>query len=219
MVFFFKSRDGWDIYMGTDKYENDKLIQHSFPNDIWFHVDEVSSAHVYLRLDFDRLAPSGEAYTIDNIPSGTLEDCVQLVKANSISGHKMPTVTVIYTYVSNLRKDIQHMDVGTVGFHNEKDVHRVQHVSTDKMIVKRVEKTRAERTVADLKKDREERERVLRVRHKEESKKRYEEKVAAEKARKEEEEIRSYSSVMKTEYMTSNTQQFESAEEFEDDFI
>ena len=41
-----------------------------------FHVDELSSAHVYLRM------PQGRAW--DDIPPDTLEDCAQLVKANSI---------------------------------------------------------------------------------------------------------------------------------------
>lgn len=41
-----------------------------------FHVDELSSAHVYLRM------PQGRAW--DDIPADTLEDCAQLVKANSI---------------------------------------------------------------------------------------------------------------------------------------
>jgi hypothetical protein len=43
-----------------------------------FHVDDMSSAHVYLRL------PDG--VTIDSIPAGPLEDCAQLVKQNSIQG-------------------------------------------------------------------------------------------------------------------------------------
>lgn len=38
----------------------------------------MSSAHVYVRLH--------RAQTIDNIPEGLLEDCAQLVKANSIQG-------------------------------------------------------------------------------------------------------------------------------------
>lgn len=38
----------------------------------------MSSAHVYLRLH--------KGQTIDDISEGLLEDCVQLVKANSIQG-------------------------------------------------------------------------------------------------------------------------------------
>ena len=41
-------------------------------------MDKMSSAHVYLRLR--------KGQTIDDISEGVLEDCVQLVKANSIQG-------------------------------------------------------------------------------------------------------------------------------------
>eukprot|EP00983_Pelagomonas_calceolata_P026004 816202-Pelagomonas_calceolata.AAC.3 len=43
-----------------------------------FHVDDLSSAHVYLRLP--------EGMGLDDIPKDTLEDCCQLVKHNSIQG-------------------------------------------------------------------------------------------------------------------------------------
>lgn len=45
---------------------------------MWFHVDKLSSAHVYLRM------PDG--MTWDAIPEALLVDCAQLVKANSIEG-------------------------------------------------------------------------------------------------------------------------------------
>ncbi len=44
-----------------------------------FHVDEVSSAHVYLRLK--------KGQTLEDIPPLVLDDCAQLVKANSIQGN------------------------------------------------------------------------------------------------------------------------------------
>ena len=51
MVFYFKSRCGnFTIYMGKDKYENEGLIKYGLPEDVWFHVDDLSSAHVYLRM-------------------------------------------------------------------------------------------------------------------------------------------------------------------------
>jgi hypothetical protein len=44
--------------MGKDKFENEDLIKYAWPTrDVWFHVAELSSAHVYLRV------PEG----IDNI--------------------------------------------------------------------------------------------------------------------------------------------------------
>jgi len=36
--------------MGRDKYENEDLIKYMWPEDVWFHVDDLSSAHVYLRM-------------------------------------------------------------------------------------------------------------------------------------------------------------------------
>lgn len=50
MVYFFRSSTGTLIYMGKDKYENEELIKYGWPEDVWFHVDDLSSAHVYLRL-------------------------------------------------------------------------------------------------------------------------------------------------------------------------
>uniref|UniRef100_A0A8C5IZP0 Coiled-coil domain-containing protein 25 n=1 Tax=Junco hyemalis TaxID=40217 RepID=A0A8C5IZP0_JUNHY len=43
-----------------------------------FHVDKLSSAHVYLRLH--------QGQTMDDIPKEVLSDCAHLVKANSIQG-------------------------------------------------------------------------------------------------------------------------------------
>ncbi len=54
MVFFFESCDGFIIYMGLDKFENEELIRSGLIEDVWFHVDALSSAHVYLRLNKDQ---------------------------------------------------------------------------------------------------------------------------------------------------------------------
>ena len=45
---------------------------------MWFHVDKLSSAHIYLRMRED------ENWT--SIPEDLLVDCAQLTKANSIEG-------------------------------------------------------------------------------------------------------------------------------------
>lgn len=58
---------------------DEDLIKYAWPQDIWFHVDKLSSAHVYLRLP--ESISSWEA-----IPEPLLVDCAQLVKANSIEG-------------------------------------------------------------------------------------------------------------------------------------
>jgi hypothetical protein len=45
---------------------------------VYFHADNLSSAHVYLRLQ------AGQSW--QDIPMALLEDCAQLTKANSIEG-------------------------------------------------------------------------------------------------------------------------------------
>jgi hypothetical protein len=84
------------IYMGKDKFESkfllysstgslklghqkdEYLIKYGWEEDVWFHVDKLSSAHVYLRLK------EGESW--ENIPPALLDDLAQLTKANSIEG-------------------------------------------------------------------------------------------------------------------------------------
>jgi len=66
------------IYVGKDKVENEDLIKFGWDEDVWFHVDNLSSAHVYVRLQ------PGESWK--SISKELLEDCAQLTKANSIEG-------------------------------------------------------------------------------------------------------------------------------------
>jgi hypothetical protein len=49
-MFWFKASDGTVLYMGKDKFENEDLIRWGWPEDVWFHVDGLSSAHVYARI-------------------------------------------------------------------------------------------------------------------------------------------------------------------------
>ena len=109
MVFYFKSTCGeFDIYMGKDKYENEDLIKYGLPEDVWFHVDDLSSAHVYLRMK--------PGMTLDDISEELLLDCAALVKTNSIVGCKKSSVYVVYTRWKNLKKTASMVD-GQVGFH------------------------------------------------------------------------------------------------------
>lgn len=66
MVFFFTS-DVTDpptqLYMGKDKFENEDLISYGLPEDVWFHVDKLSSAHVYIRL-VSTYSPSQISYAM-----------------------------------------------------------------------------------------------------------------------------------------------------------
>ena len=63
--------------------------------------------------------------TIDGISEALIQDCCQLVKANSIQGNKMNNVDIVYTMWSNLKKTAD-MDVGQIGFYKNKDVKKVR---------------------------------------------------------------------------------------------
>ncbi|XP_014247956.1 coiled-coil domain-containing protein 25 [Cimex lectularius] len=197
MVYYFQSTvvsPPVTLFMGFDKYENEELLKWGWPEDVWFHVDKVSSAHVYLRLR--------EGQTIDDIPSAVLDDAAQLVKANSITGNKMNDVDVIYTMWSNLKKTPA-MEPGQVAYHKEKEVRKIRVAKRLNEVVKRLNKTkreehpnfRAEREARDSK-EREDNKRIqreLREKQKEE-----------ERRKQEEAELWSYTRLMKPENMTSN---------------
>ena len=100
-----------------DKYENEDLIKYGLPEDVWFHVDDLSSAHVYLRMK--------PGMTLDSISNDLLLDCAALVKANSIQGCKKSSVYVVYTRWKNLKKTNQMVD-GQVGFHRPENVRRIE---------------------------------------------------------------------------------------------
>jgi len=141
MVLFFKSTSVDPpaiLYMGKDKVENEDLIKYAWPQDVWFHVDKLSSAHVYLRM------PDGMGW--DSIPEPLLTDCAQLVKANSIEGNKKDNLTIIYTPADNLKKTGD-MAVGQVSFHNDKRVKRIHVPKRENPIVNRLNKTKVERQV------------------------------------------------------------------------
>jgi hypothetical protein len=208
MVFFFTSRAPYNmvIYMGKDKFENEDLIKYGLNEDIWFHVDNLSSAHVYLRLE--------KGKTMDDIPADVLEDCAQLVKNNSIQGVKETTVTVIYTPWSNLKKT-QGMEAGAVSFFDQKLVRKLK-IEKKKEIVKLVEKTRTEKQV-DLRAQRDEYDRLLRA---DEKKRKEEQRVKEQKEaeeKKKQQDLLNYVGFMDSDRMKSNKDA--DLADLEDDFM
>ncbi|KAI9819415.1 MAG: hypothetical protein M1832_003978 [Thelocarpon impressellum] len=170
MVFYFSSSavaPAAFLYVGKDKVENEELIAHGLEED--FHVDKLSSAHVYLRMN------EGDSW--DNIPPALLQDCAQLTKANSIEGNKKDNLTVIYTPWANLRKDGS-MAVGQVSFTDPKKVMKVLVGQRENAVVNRLNKTKVER-FPDLRQEKEARLRELRRR----------DQAARDKRRKEEAQV------------------------------
>lgn len=128
------------VYMGKDKFENEELIRNGIDTDLWFHVDSLSSAHVYLRLK--------RGVEIDDIPDEIIEDCCQLVKANSIEGCKKEECKIVYTMWSNLKKE-KGMVAGQVGFHdNGKKAMKYRVAKKDNKIINRIKKTKIEKETA-----------------------------------------------------------------------
>ncbi|KAN0011830.1 hypothetical protein ACTFIV_000492 [Dictyostelium citrinum] len=195
MVLYFKLIDPEYIcYMGIDKYENEDLIKYGWPEDVWFHVNDLSSAHVYLRLK------KGETW--NDIPENILEECCQLVKQNSIQGCKEASVDIVYTPWANLKKTAG-MEAGQVLYHNEREVKYVRNVRKEPKIINRIEKTREKREV-DLMHERDARDKSERhEKRKEQEEKRRAEKKAYEEKQKME-DIKKYTSIMKPDNMKSN---------------
>ncbi|KAI0698143.1 cytoplasmic protein [Cytidiella melzeri] len=215
MVLFFRSTvvdPPAVIYMGKDKVENEDLIKYAWPQDVWFHVDKLSSAHVYIRMP--------EGMTWEAIPQALLVDCAQLVKANSIEGNKKDNLTIIYTPGDNLKKTGD-MAVGQVSFHNDRKVKRIYIEKRENAIVNRLNKTKVEREVDH------EQERVERIK-KETAVRRIaaaaKRKADAElaKAREAEKAARSYDSLFSggdEDYEDQDTAPRKSVRELEEDFM
>lgn len=149
---------------------------------------------------------------MDDIPEKVLTDACQLVKANSIVGNKTNNIDIVYTMWENLKKT-QGMEVGQVSFHKDKEVRKVHIEKRHNEIINRLNKTklevhpdfRAEREKRDAE-ERNDRKKVLRdlkEREKEE-----------ERRRKEQADLRSYSSLMKTEKMSTNYDKDQDSDDF-----
>nr|OQO20982.1 hypothetical protein B0A51_09671 [Rachicladosporium sp. CCFEE 5018] len=207
-----------NIYVGKDKVENETLIAHGWPEDIWFHADNLSSAHIYLRL-LPSSSPNSTLITDwTSIPTPLLTDLAQLTKANSIEGNKKDNVTIIYTPWSNLKKDGS-MAVGQVGFKDNKLVRRVYVEKRENVIVNRLNRTKVER-FPDLREEKMERERGLRreERMKAQEQKKEDAKIAEERQKLKYQKEHMYDEIHTDENVMANSNQ-DRDEDFLDDFM
>ncbi|KAK0723152.1 hypothetical protein B0T26DRAFT_705588 [Lasiosphaeria miniovina] len=213
MVFYFTSNvvdPPAYVYVGKDKFENEELIQHGWEEDVWFHVDKLSSAHIYLRLR--------EGETWEDIPEDLLTDLVQLTKANSIEGNKKDNITVIYTPWSNLRKDGS-MAVGQVSFKDQKKVKRIVVPQRENAIVNRLNKTKEEK-YPDLREEKEGRLRELRKKDQaaQQARRKEEERVAKERQELKWQKDHAYDDIFTEENMAGMSNQ-DRGSDWEDDFM
>ena len=91
--------------MGKNQQENEELIKYGIPEDVWFHVDELSSAHVYLR------QKPNDSKLLDDLDPQLVTQCAALVKANSIAGCKVRSVAKGATAKTRWRQIDAEMDL------------------------------------------------------------------------------------------------------------
>ncbi|KAH8163177.1 hypothetical protein CIB48_g5088 [Xylaria polymorpha] len=232
MVYYFTSNvvtPSAAIYVGKDKFEryvtpsHDHAHKHkpitlcylgtkfSYFGVQQFHVDKLSSAHIYLRL--------AEGDSWEEIPQDLLTDLGQLTKANSIEGNKKDNITIIYTPWSNLKKDGS-MAVGQVSFKDPRKVKRVLVVQRENAIVNRLNKTRVEKTQPDLFQEKEDHLRQLRKRDQmaRQERKKEEAKVTKERAEKKWQKDHAYDDLFSEENLEGSSNQ-NRPENWEDDFM
>ncbi|KAK4458754.1 hypothetical protein QBC42DRAFT_276121 [Cladorrhinum samala] len=198
------------IYVGKDKFENEELIAHGWEEDVWFHVDKLSSAHIYLRLR--------EGDTWENIPQELLTDLGQLTKANSIEGNKKDNITIIYTPWSNLKKDGS-MAVGQVSFKDQRKVKKILIAQRENPIVNRLNKTKVEK-YPDLRQEKEDRLKELRKRDQVavQARKKEEARIAKERQEKKWQKDHAYDEIFTEENLAQSSNQ-DRDETWEDDFM
>jgi predicted ribosome quality control (RQC) complex YloA/Tae2 family protein len=232
-VFFFQSvhvdsngeEQKYILYMGLDKFENEELIRYSLPQDVWFHVDNYSSAHVYLRMppprDDEKKGGGGggdeEDMTIKTIPDGLMMDICQLTKQNSIKGCKLNNLKIVYTLASNLKKE-RGMVEGQVGFHNEKDRCFFFVPTKQNEIINRLNKTKVAKETQFFIDLREKFDKKQRKKDKARKQREAEAEKVAKEERKVQAELQSYSSVMTDDNLSGNLAGL-SIEQYEDDFM
>lgn len=88
----FKTRDGFDVYVGRNNIMNDKLTMKTAKKyDTWFHVQSAAGSHVICET-------SG-----NQISDGAIHDCA-VIAAYFSKARESSNVAVDYTLVKNVRK-------------------------------------------------------------------------------------------------------------------
>jgi predicted ribosome quality control (RQC) complex YloA/Tae2 family protein len=103
------SSDGWTIYVGRNRHENDYLLSRvAQPLDVWLHILGQSGAHVLVKVTSSKHEP----------PLATLKEAAQ-VAARFSKTPPNSKVRVVYTQCKNLRK-AGSSKPGVVRYENEK---------------------------------------------------------------------------------------------------
>jgi predicted ribosome quality control (RQC) complex YloA/Tae2 family protein len=106
-----QSSDGWTIYVGRNRMENDHLLNKvANPNDLWLHVLGQGGAHVLIRVPSNKQEP----------PKTTINEAAQIAARLSKAGTGTK-VRVVYTQCKFVKKTDPNKP-GLVRYENEKTV-------------------------------------------------------------------------------------------------
>jgi predicted ribosome quality control (RQC) complex YloA/Tae2 family protein len=103
------SSDGWTIYVGRNRQENDYLLSKlALPYDLWLHIQGQGGAHVLIRVPASKQDP----------PMTTLKEAAQVAArmSKAASGTKVRVVYTQCRYVKKIAKD----KPGVVRYENER---------------------------------------------------------------------------------------------------
>ncbi len=90
---YFKSSDGFDIYVGKNNTQNDILtLKFANSGDMWFHTKNIHGSHVVIKLGLDK-----------NIPKTTMLEAACLAAYYS-KARNSSQVPVDYTEIRNVKK-------------------------------------------------------------------------------------------------------------------
>lgn len=87
----------YTIRIGTNAQENWDLIDDSYPEDLWFHLDELASSHVVITQDTKLVK---EIFYPNQIISLASNYC----KSTSKKGKNLQKVKIVYTEIKNIKK-------------------------------------------------------------------------------------------------------------------
>jgi predicted ribosome quality control (RQC) complex YloA/Tae2 family protein len=105
------SSDGWTIFVGRNRHENDHLLSKvANPNDLWFHVLGQGGSHVLIRVPSNKQEP----------PKTTIMEAAHIAARLSKAGTGVK-VRVIYTQCKHVKKTDPNKP-GLVRYENEKTV-------------------------------------------------------------------------------------------------
>ncbi|ADL12488.1 Rqc2 family fibronectin-binding protein [Acetohalobium arabaticum] len=89
----FKSSDGFDIRVGRNNHQNDKLVKYeSSDQDLWLHAKDIPGSHVIIK-----------NHTRDEVPQNTIEEAAHLAAYYS-KGKNSSNVPVDYALAKHVNK-------------------------------------------------------------------------------------------------------------------